>query len=207
MKKILALLLLSGLAAHADPFGDWWYYVINNEATITRYTGSGGAVTIPKKINGVPVKRVGEDSTLCTLRGEPEGVFPNSTSLTSITIPNSVICIGDNAFRGCTSLTSITIFDSVMSIGFSCPAHVNTDFDLLFRDSRTSWEWRTSLVWDVKELIMDPTWDAEKEAGEEAVLSAPHDVFVFREPNLIPFPGRLGREAPRVVPTPSLPKP
>ena len=37
--------------------------------------------------------------------------------LTSITIPNSVTSIGDNAFNGCASLTSITIPNSVTSIG------------------------------------------------------------------------------------------
>ena len=39
------------------------------------------------------------------------------TSLTSVTIPNSVTSIGDEAFDGCTSLTSVTIPNSVTSIG------------------------------------------------------------------------------------------
>ena len=39
------------------------------------------------------------------------------TSLTSVTIPNSVTSIGDDAFYGCTSLTSVTIPNSVTSIG------------------------------------------------------------------------------------------
>ena len=38
------------------------------------------------------------------------------SSLTSITIPNSVTSIGGGAFQGCESLTSITIPDSVTSI-------------------------------------------------------------------------------------------
>ena len=39
------------------------------------------------------------------------------SSLTSVTIPNSVTKIGKGAFRGCTSLTSVTIPTSVTEIG------------------------------------------------------------------------------------------
>ena len=43
--------------------------------------------------------------------------FENCTSLTSVSIPDSVTSIGNWAFRDCTSLTSVTIPDSVTSIG------------------------------------------------------------------------------------------
>ena len=43
--------------------------------------------------------------------------FCECTSLTYVTIPNSVTSIGDYAFCECTSLTSVTIPNSVTSIG------------------------------------------------------------------------------------------
>ena len=48
-----------------------------------------------------------------------DSAFEYCRSLTSVTIPDSVISIDDNAFEGCTSLTSITIPNSVTSIGNS----------------------------------------------------------------------------------------
>ena len=46
-----------------------------------------------------------------------ENAFQNCSSLTSVTIPNSVKSIGAYAFKNCSSLTSITIGNSVKSIG------------------------------------------------------------------------------------------
>ena len=43
--------------------------------------------------------------------------FQDCSSLTSVTIPNSVTSIGSDAFSGCSSLTSLTIPNSVTSIG------------------------------------------------------------------------------------------
>ena len=48
-----------------------------------------------------------------------DGAFSSCSSLTSITIPNSVTSIGGEAFSGCSSLTSVTIPNSVTSIGGS----------------------------------------------------------------------------------------
>ena len=48
--------------------------------------------------------------------------FQDCSSLTSVTIPDSVTSIGSSAFAGCSSLTSVTIPDGVTSIRLSVPS-------------------------------------------------------------------------------------
>jgi hypothetical protein len=59
--------------------------------------------------------------------------FYGCSGLTSITLPDSVISIGIQAFRSCSGLTSITIPDSVTSIGSSafsnCTNLASAQFD------------------------------------------------------------------------------
>ena len=86
-------------------------------------------VIIPKFYKGLPVTSIGDwafsDCTSLTSVTIPDsvtnignGAFYGCTSLTSVTIPDSVTSIGEYAFRNCTSLTSVTIGDSVTSIGY-----------------------------------------------------------------------------------------
>ncbi len=62
-------------------------------------------IVIPSTHNGKGVSKI------------LDGAFEYCTSLTSVTIPDSVTSIGYNAFFCCTALKSVTIPDSVTSIG------------------------------------------------------------------------------------------
>ena len=86
---------------------DFTYTESGGTITITGYTGSGGSVTIPAQINGIPVTSIGNNAFSPSSYGN---------LLTSVTIPNSVTSIGNDAFNG-NQLTSVTIPNSVTSIG------------------------------------------------------------------------------------------
>jgi len=64
---------------------------------------------------------------------DSDGAFASCVGITGITIPASVVSIGNYAFHGCTSLTNITIPASVSSIGEG--AFAGVDF-YYFGDSR-----------------------------------------------------------------------
>ncbi len=66
------------------------------------------------------------------------GAFWNCTNLTNITIPNSVKNIGVRAFEDCTSLKSITIPDSVTSINNGLFSNCTSLTDLTIPSSVTS---------------------------------------------------------------------
>ncbi len=110
--KLCFALAWVGLLAIPTASQAQFTYITNGDSTITitGYTGSGGDVTIPGSFNGYPVTSIGA------------GAFLGSV-LTNVTIPNSVITIGNGAFEYCSGLTNVTIGGSVITIGSAAFAY------------------------------------------------------------------------------------
>lgn len=93
---------------HADENSNGYDFQILEDGTakITNYDAEiiGNNVTIPNELDGHAVTEIGQQ------------VFQNA-AITSVTIPEGVTAIGDEAFESCTNLTTITIPNSVTSIG------------------------------------------------------------------------------------------
>jgi hypothetical protein len=85
-------------------YDDWVFL----HATVIGYKGSGGNVAIPAS-----TKYSGMDWTVTGIGAE---AFLSCTSLTSVTIPNSVTSIGEGAFALCSGLESVAIGNGVKSI-------------------------------------------------------------------------------------------
>lgn len=112
---VLALTMICALipsvanAYNGIPYGDYLYYEINDDDTITITGCDDGAaavsIDIPTQINGMDVTGIGDYA------------FAWCSSLTSVIIPNSVTSIGEYAFYWCRNLTSVTIPVGITSIG------------------------------------------------------------------------------------------
>jgi hypothetical protein len=91
----------------------------NGTLTITGYTGPGGTVVIPDRINDVPVTSIGDYA------------FMYQTGISEVTISSNVTSIGYTAFYYCTGLTNVIIPDGLAFIADSafyyCPNLVHVE--------------------------------------------------------------------------------
>lgn len=98
----------------------------NTAVIVIRYKGTAADVTIPSRYKGKPVTMIDHaafhDSAVTSVTipdsvtAIPDDAFSHCSQLTNISIPNSVTFIGFSAFNSCTSLKSITLPSSLSTI-------------------------------------------------------------------------------------------
>lgn len=105
--------------------------LLNYSMSSTEYsvTGTGDIelteCTIRSERNGLPVTQIGS------------GAFKNCTTVTTITIPDSVTYIGNSAFSGCTALESVTFGGGLTSVGSYAFQNCSVLSEIIIPDSVT----------------------------------------------------------------------
>ena len=119
--EIVMIMLLLGVAGMTKVFaqnitvGDL-NYSVNSDGTTVTITGhidgtsASGTLTIPSSVS--------YEGSLYTVSAIKASAFYNCVGLTgAITLPNSMVTIGQYAFYNCNSITELTIGEGVSSIG------------------------------------------------------------------------------------------
>ena len=107
MKKRFLLLLLTletllcWNAAFAEYQDGYTYYIADNKAYIQAYDSAPAILNIPETLGGQPVVSIEKQ------------VFAGKTSITEVTMPDTVTFIGESCFSGCEGLTSISLSPNV----------------------------------------------------------------------------------------------
>ena len=136
-------------AANA-PLFDFDFTPDNTAVIVIRYKGTAADVTIPSRYQGKPVTAIDHaafhDSAVTSVTipdsvtSIPDDAFSHCSQLTNISIPNSVTFIGFSAFNSCTSLKSITLPSSLSTIGNlafdGCPSSMTVTYS----GSKTQWD-------------------------------------------------------------------
>ncbi len=110
LSLIIGTTMISGLPASAisdqtvSCSGGGTFTIVNNVVTTSTLT-CAGAVNIPSGVTAIAATAFDRRSTAY------------QQNITSVTIPNTVVTIGEGAFRDCRNASSLTIGTAVTSIG------------------------------------------------------------------------------------------
>ena len=120
---------------HAAQSGDYTYSISDGQATIEWYQGWDSTVNIPATLGGYPVTKIGnyafefgsftKVSIPDSVVSIGEGAFFACENLTGVSLGSGLLSIGEGAFYGC-SFTKVTIPNNVISIGESAFASCNS---------------------------------------------------------------------------------
>ncbi len=90
--------------------GDGWNFAVTgNYATITGYTGRNTSPSIPSEVT--------DRDQIYVVNAIGPNVFSGNTSITAVTLPNTITSIGENAFYACENLREINLGTGLTEVG------------------------------------------------------------------------------------------
>ena len=104
----------------ANTSGDYKYVITGKQkktCTIRKYTGKDKDVTVPEKLDGYTVTRIGNSA------------FAHNKKIQSIKLPNHITVIGEKSFAGCTNLKDIIFSPKLHTVkknAFKSCKHLNS---------------------------------------------------------------------------------
>lgn len=113
---------VSNGAVPAQQNADEAPFVIDGEGTLTRYNGTGSAVTIPAGVVAIG-----------------KGAFMNNDRVTSVTIPGSVSVIQSKAFWGCGNLNVVNVLAKTIAIASDAFGGARPSFYTLVGSDAAAW--------------------------------------------------------------------
>lgn len=107
---LLTVIPMSFFRVSAERYEDdlGYEYLLSDDETyytLIGYYGSESVLTLPAAANGLPVRATGTNFS------------SYNRTITSVTIPDSIVIIGDYSFNSCTNLTELILPDTMLSIG------------------------------------------------------------------------------------------
>lgn len=166
------LLSVAGDVTSSSPDDDYSYVIDAGHATITGYSGPGGAIVIPSELGGYEVQAIGNRS------------FEECNTITSVAVLGNISVIGEYAFSACSELATIAISGNVTSIGIGAFLHCYSLAAIDVDGSNTNYSSIEGLLYDknATTLIQCP-------GGKSGVISLPDSVSFIgtRAFNTCPF--------------------
>ena len=117
------------------PYNSFINYTVNSGTTTAQVAGFYTGITALS-----PPSNININGTLYTVTTIAASAFLNATTLTSVTIPNTITAIPESAFNGCSNLTTITFTgpSSLISIGSSAFNNCSNLLSIIIPSSVTS---------------------------------------------------------------------
>jgi Leucine Rich Repeat (LRR) protein/List-Bact-rpt repeat protein len=139
-KRMLSMMLVTLLLAvqsMALTDGDW-LYTDHGDGTcvLNQYTGSDTEITIPSTLGGLEVIMIGTN-------GQDRNIFTDeqygiNNTVTSITVPEGVVSIGNLTFQRCSILSTVSLPDSLTRIGSYAFQECESIVEIVFPDALNS---------------------------------------------------------------------